>query len=345
MTHGLRGRKPTVSAISNEQIQNLHKQFEIKRRRLVCTNCQASGSFNRNGTTAGDPPQPSFLCKSCNLYCNVHTMANMFQSVSTATDLPFDSSVQESMEISGSQFTSSDINALPSGVTITDLQLTIKKLYAELKQTQAELKQAREEIQVLRNQLSIPPLPSASQSLPLWRGPARLSLLKASMLEQRQQRRLQRQEIAAQFLQPPSENQGFQYIHINNSRILDIHYPARTTVTLLVHNNYAPKLKSHLQKFKVRIIDNFDPCDGSILMDPKYDQCSKEECDHLSLKFRCESVRRALPYICAPVKAAVARYFYTQKWIDKMNHPADIFEGDDSVVMHLLNNEDNHSQL
>ncbi|PHZ09085.1 uncharacterized protein RHIMIDRAFT_263894, partial [Rhizopus microsporus ATCC 52813] len=79
-------------------------------------------------------------------------MANMLQSVSTATDLPSDSSVQESMEISGSQFTSSDINALPSGVTIADLQLTIEKLYAELKQTQAELKQAREEVQVLRNQ-------------------------------------------------------------------------------------------------------------------------------------------------------------------------------------------------
>ncbi|PHZ15991.1 uncharacterized protein RHIMIDRAFT_264743 [Rhizopus microsporus ATCC 52813] len=79
-------------------------------------------------------------------------MANMLQSVSTATDLPSDSSVHESMEISGSQFTSSDINALSSGVTIADLQLTIEKLHAELKQTQAELKQAREEIQVLRNQ-------------------------------------------------------------------------------------------------------------------------------------------------------------------------------------------------
>ncbi len=195
------------------------------------------------------------------------------------------------------------------------------------------------------------------------------------MLEQRQQRRLQRQEIAARFLQPPSENQGFQYIfvptkarvpvgqlrtrlrklEINNSRILDIHYPARNTVALLVHNDYAPELKSHLQKFKVRIIDNFDPCDGSILMDPKYDQCSKEERDHLALKFHCERVRRALSYIRAPVKAAVARYFYTQKWIDKstldeniptrMNHPTDVFEVDDDVVMHLSNNEDNHSQL
>ncbi|KAG1024491.1 hypothetical protein G6F43_014171 [Rhizopus delemar] len=72
------------------------------------------------------------------------------------------------------------------------------------------------------------------------------------MLEKRQQRRIQRQENAARFLQPPSENQGFQYIYIptkarvpigqlrnrlrrldiNNSRILDINYPTRNIVAL-----------------------------------------------------------------------------------------------------------------
>ncbi|KAG1135640.1 hypothetical protein G6F37_013919 [Rhizopus arrhizus] len=125
--------------------------------------------------------------------------------------------------------------------------------------TQAELKQAREEIQALHaqrasadskpytdlNDSQFPPLHPSSQPLPPWRDAARLNSIKASMLEKRQHRRIQRQETAARFLQPPSENQGFQYVYIptkarvpvgqlrsrlrqldiNNSRILDIHYP------------------------------------------------------------------------------------------------------------------------
>ncbi|ORE02359.1 hypothetical protein BCV72DRAFT_265253 [Rhizopus microsporus var. microsporus] len=295
-------------------------------------------------------------------------MANMLQSVSTATDLPSDSSVQESMEISESQFTSSDINALPSGVTIADLQLTIEKLPKPNSNKLGKKSKfcATSKyililslflIQVVLNS-HLCPLP-LNRSLP---GATQPALVFSKL------------QCWNNVNNPPSENQGFQYIfvptkarvpvgqlrtrlrklEVNNSRILDIHYPAHNTVALLVHNDYAPELKSHLQKFKVRIIDNFDPCDGSILMDPKYDQCSKER-DHLALKFHCERVRRALSYIRAPVKAAVARYFYTQKWIDKstldeniptrMNHPADVFEVDGDVVMRLSNNEDNHSQL
>ncbi|KAG1189687.1 hypothetical protein G6F70_009438 [Rhizopus microsporus] len=181
-------------------------------------------------------------------------------------------------EISGSSSSNPENNDLTSSVTIADLQSTIKKLYAELKQTQAELKQAREEIQALRaqhastdskpytnsNDSQFPPLDPSSQPLPPWRDAARLNSIKASMLEKRQQRRIQRQETAARFLQPPSENQGFQYIYIptkarvpigqlrsrlrqldiNNSRILDIHYPTRNVVALLVHNDYASELKS-----------------------------------------------------------------------------------------------------
>jgi hypothetical protein len=152
------------------------------------------------------------------------------------------------------------------------------------------------------------------------------------MLEKRQQRQTQRQETAARFLQPPSENQSFQHIYIptkarvpvgqlrsrlrqldiNNNRILGIYYPTRNAVALPVHNDYAPELKSHLQKFKVRTKDDFNLCDGSILMDPKYDHCSKEEHDSFAFMHHSDRVKKALTYIRAPVKAAVARYFYNQ---------------------------------
>ena len=157
------------------------------------------------------------------------------------------------------------------------------------------------------------------------------------MLEKRQKRRIQHQETAALFLQLPSENQGFQYIYIptkarvlvgqlrshlrqldiNNSRILDIHCPICNVVALLVHNDYASELKSHLQKFKVYTKDDFNPCDGSILMDPKYKHCSKEERDGFAFMHHCNRVKKALAYIRAAAKAALACYFYNQDWISK----------------------------
>lgn len=134
------------------------------------------------------------------------------------------------------------------------------------------------------------------------------------MLEKRQQRRLQRQEIAAHFLQPPSDDQGFQYIYlptkarvhisqlrsrlrkleINNSRILVIHYTTRNVVAFLVHNDYAPELKAHLRKFKVHTKEDFNPCDGSILMDPRYVQNTKEERDSYAVMHHRDRLKRAL---------------------------------------------------
>ncbi|KAG0853219.1 hypothetical protein G6F16_007736 [Rhizopus arrhizus] len=121
-----------------------------------------------------------------------------------------------------------------------------------------------------------------------WRNPEQVSRLKEGLLQKQQQRRQQRQEAAARLLQPLSENQGFQYLYlptkarvpvgqlrsrlrkldINNNRILDIHYPDRNVVALLVHNDYADELRSHLRKFKVTLKDDFDPCDPMILRDP-----------------------------------------------------------------------------
>ncbi|RCH88658.1 hypothetical protein CU097_007440 [Rhizopus azygosporus] len=311
-------------------------------------------------------------------------MANLLQFVSTTTETPSDANAQNSLEISGSSSPSPENNGLTSSVTIADLQSTIEKLYAELKQTQAELKQAQEEIQALRiqqtfadswpytdlNDSQFPPLHPPSQPLPPWRGTARLNSIKTFMLEKRQQRRIQRQETAARFLQPPFENQGYQYIYtptkarvpvgqlrnrlrqldINNSRILNIHYLTHNVVALLVHSDYAFELKSHLQKFKVRTKGDFNPCDGSILMDHKYEHCSKEEPDDFAFMYHSDCVKKALTYIRAPVKTAVARYFDNQGWISKsvldeslptkVINPTDVFNVDEDAAMLLSDREE-----
>lgn len=199
----------------------------------MLSQCQTINSLHRNGTQTGNPPQPSFICKRCSKTHNARTVYEI-----TDTD---------------------------------NLQQLITQLREELKRTQLELQQARSEITQSReyqpHQASMP-TSNPSTLPPWWRYTDRIQQLKQSLTSRGgEQRRAQQQETSARFLRPPSNNQGFQYIYIptkdripfgqlrthlrrleiNNSRILDIHYPARNLAALLVHNNYATELKDHLR--------------------------------------------------------------------------------------------------
>ncbi|EIE82011.1 hypothetical protein G6F55_011139 [Rhizopus delemar] len=344
MTPTPRGRKASKTILSNEQISHLNNQFASVRRLLVCQSCNKTGSINRNGSTTADPPQPCFLCKSCGKVHNAPTMAELVEQASKTLQNP--PPVMDDMEISREPASNSDINVNASStqINIETLLATIQQLTAELQQAKAEIKELRNQITQQPNQQRVtdidtqfPSLGTASQVSTPWRDVDRLNKIKQSMKSQNQKRRIQRQEAAARFLQPPSNNQGFQYIYlptkarvpfgqlrsrlrrleINNSRILDINYPARNVVALLVHNDYAPELKEHLKKFRIQVKEDFDPCDGSILKDPKYENSSNEERDNMAYMHHCNRMERALTYIRPPVKFAVARYFYEQGWIGK----------------------------
>ena len=91
-----------------------------------------------------------------------------------------------------------------------------------------------------------------------------------------------------------------------NNRILDIHYPGRNIVTLLVHNDYVSELRKQLGRFKVNLKDDFDPCNPKVLRDPKYADLSPEERANFTLMHPSDRMARALNYVRAPVKYAVA---------------------------------------
>ncbi|KAG1051112.1 hypothetical protein G6F43_006669 [Rhizopus delemar] len=185
------------------------------------------------------------------------------------------------------------------------------------------------------NPSEFPPLQNAAtallQSTP-WHQPEKLQQIKDQLTAQRQQRRLQRQEAAARLLQSPSTNQGFKYIYlptkarvpigqirsrlrklgINNSGIIDIHYPDRNIVALLIHNDYEDEIRQQLQRFKVTIKEDFNPCNPQVLRDPKYADRTPAEREDLAFMHHCNRIERALQYIRTPVKFAVARYFYSK---------------------------------
>ncbi|KAG0746026.1 hypothetical protein G6F23_003921 [Rhizopus arrhizus] len=178
-----------------------------------------------------------------------------------------------------------------------------------------------------------------------WHEPAKIQRIKDNLFASRNQRRLQRQEAAARFLQPPSDNQGFQYIYvptkarvqigqvrsrlrkldinnnraldINNNRALDIHYPNRNILALLVHNDYAAELRQQLQRFKIAIKGDFDSCSPQNLRYPKYANFPLEERTNRAFMHHCDRMERALQFIRVLVKFAVARHFFSKGWISQ----------------------------
>ncbi|KAI8975792.1 hypothetical protein BDF20DRAFT_880784 [Mycotypha africana] len=140
---------------------------------------------------------------------------------------------------------------------------------------------------------------------------------------------------AVRLFQPASSNPGYQYIHlpcrvrhklkelraklaaihINPSRILDIQYPAKQTVSLLVHNDYAPIVKQRLTKAKVPILADFDPLSGTILHNTELAALPEAEKQAKAREFHTLRCLRALDFIRTPVAYAVAKTFLINTWI------------------------------
>ncbi|EIE90965.1 hypothetical protein RO3G_15676 [Rhizopus delemar RA 99-880] len=97
-------------------------------------------------------------------------------------------------------------------------------------------------------------------------------------------------ESAARGFQPITGPVGFGYVYIPRSRrmsrrdvrsrlsvlginpyrVLDITFPARSVVGLLVHEQYKDVLLAQLGKAKIDIYKDFNPCDPAHLADPTY---------------------------------------------------------------------------
>lgn len=60
-------------------------------------------------------------------------------------------------------------------------------------------------------------------------------------------------------------------LNINTSRMLNIHYPDRHLIALVIHNDYEIELRLLLKKFGIPVQGDYDLLDPSNLRDPNYD--------------------------------------------------------------------------
>jgi regulator of replication initiation timing len=134
--------------------------------------------------------------------------------------------------------------------------------------------------------------------------------------------------------------QGFTFVYINRSRrynrtevrknlrllgveasrVLDVMFPARDIIGLLVHVQFEPVLKATLAAAKVAVIDNFDPTSSEHLADPKYATQNADTRTVIAMGLHRDRCLRALEFLKKKEKAPVgpvAREFLSAGWIDE----------------------------
>ncbi|KAI9477918.1 MAG: hypothetical protein EXX96DRAFT_459652, partial [Benjaminiella poitrasii] len=142
---------------------------------------------------------------------------------------------------------------------------------------------------------------------------------------------------ARQFTAAPEDSDpGFQYLYlpsrhketlprlraklavlkINNWRVLDIHFPARHVVALLVHNDYASDLRALFAAAGITPLSDFDPLDPKHLDDPRLVSLTTDELVQKALSVHQGRLQRALKFIRSiPIRHAVAADFCARAWI------------------------------
>ncbi|KAI8327360.1 Endonuclease/exonuclease/phosphatase, partial [Blakeslea trispora] len=147
--------------------------------------------------------------------------------------------------------------------------------------------------------------------------------------------------------QPHRESDGFSFVYlpqkgkkpahllrrslsglgIPNSRVLDLSFPARGVIALLVHNEYYQSLLDTLDVHGVSPLKDFDPSAGSNLKDPKYDSLSPSERDSQAIEIHHHRLARIAARCPKHTRRAVGVSFVRSMGLPielwrEHNHPA-----------------------
>lgn len=107
----------------------------------------------------------------------------------------------------------------------------------------------------------------------------------------------------------------FQELSIDNLRVLDITFPARDTIGVLLHEAYLPEFKSKLLEIDSKPIPGFDPLDHNHIADPKYQDLTEDRRIRLAHALQQDRCMRILYFIRPHLLPGVAKYFTRQGWI------------------------------
>ncbi|MEG2254744.1 MAG: hypothetical protein RSC33_05410 [Vagococcus sp.] len=101
----------------------------------------------------------------------------------------------------------------------------------------------------------------------------------------------------------------------DNGRILDIHYPTRGVVALLVHQDYLPELETILDSHQLSLLKDFDPLDPSNLNDPALATLDVSTKSEKVLDLHQTRLLRAVKFVRPYLRGMIARDFVLRGWL------------------------------
>ncbi|KAI7853543.1 hypothetical protein BDC45DRAFT_510508 [Circinella umbellata] len=111
------------------------------------------------------------------------------------------------------------------------------------------------------------------------------------------------------------------HLNINTSRILDISFPGRNIIGLLVHRHYyLPEIISIMHNSKIPVLKDFDPTHPDNLKDPKYKKCSASERDTISQQCHRTRCLRAIATQPFTLIGRIASFFQFTGWIKQADY-------------------------
>ncbi|KAI8326676.1 hypothetical protein EDC96DRAFT_453902 [Choanephora cucurbitarum] len=106
-------------------------------------------------------------------------------------------------------------------------------------------------------------------------------------------------------------------IGLDNSRVLDVHYPARNVVALLIHTAYKENLLKVLNKYSLPVLTDFDPFSVANVRDPSFASLDTDALTAKARELQQARLVRALGYIREQTRRLVAYDFVRQGWLTK----------------------------
>ncbi|KAI8348652.1 hypothetical protein BD560DRAFT_338175, partial [Blakeslea trispora] len=122
-----------------------------------------------------------------------------------------------------------------------------------------------------------------------------------------QSRRLDRKEIRSRFTS----------LGIDTSRILDLSFPARSVVGILLHAEYKQEFLAKLNAYKIVPIATFDPLSHDHIIDPKFKDMPATQRVPLAKAIQEDRCTRTLYFVRVYLVPSVAKYFVEQGWMNE----------------------------
>lgn len=107
----------------------------------------------------------------------------------------------------------------------------------------------------------------------------------------------------------------FSLLGVETARVLDISFPARSVIGVLLHQEYKPVFLQILTDCKITTIEAFDPLDPIHVADPKYSDMPVPQRARLASALHQDRCYNTLNFVREYLVPSVAKFFVEKQWI------------------------------